>query len=159
MTWTAPTVERVSRSLLPDERALLEGSLEDHRETFLSKCAGLTGEQLALRAVEPSTLSLLGMIRHLADAERWWFRTHVAGLELPDLFVTDAWPDADFDDLDPASAGEDYATYLSEVALCRAAVADLPLDHVFAFPRSGHESNLRWACLLYTSPSPRDGLL
>src|SRR5436309_1076612 len=122
MTWTAPTVERVDRSFVPDERALLEGSLEDHRETFLTKCAGLTGEQLALRAVDPSTLSLLGLVRHLADAERWWFRRQVAGLALPDLYVTEARPDADFDDVDPAAAPGDYATYLAEVALCREAV-------------------------------------
>src|SRR3954454_6189627 len=99
------------------------------------KCAGLSGEQLAQRTAEPSTLSLLGLLRHLADAERWWFRTHLLGLQLPDLYVTDDGPDADFDDLDPLRAEEDYATYLAEVQLCREAIAGLSLDFVFPSPR------------------------
>jgi uncharacterized damage-inducible protein DinB len=145
MSWTAPAVERVRPSPVPDERALLVDSLDHQRATFLSKCAGLTGEQLATLSVEPSTMSLLGLLRHLADAERWWFRTHVSGEEVPDLYVTDAWPDADFDDLDPARAAEDYATYLTEVELCRAAVAELPLDHVFPSPTGKRDTSLRWA--------------
>ena len=145
MTWTAPPVQRSRPNRVPDERALLEESLEQQRETFLNKCTGLTGEQLALRSVEPSTLSLLGLIRHLADAERWWFRTHVSGLTLPDLYVTGDRPDGDFDDLDPLRAEEDYATYLAEVQLCREAVAGLSLDHVFPSPTSKLDVSLRWA--------------
>jgi len=145
MTWTAPEVTRAKSSLVPDERTLLESSLEDQRLTFLTKCAGLSGEQLALRSVEPSTMSLLGLIRHLADAERWWFRTHVAGEPVKDLYVTDDRPDADFDDLDPSAAEQDYAAYLAEVDLCRQAVAGMPLDHLFRSPRRGREASLRWA--------------
>ncbi len=56
-----------------DERATLEGFLDFHRATLELKCRGLTPEQLAERAVPPSSLSLLGLVRHLADVERSWF--------------------------------------------------------------------------------------
>jgi hypothetical protein len=52
------------------ERDALEGWLDFHRATLLHKCAGLTAEQLAMRACPPSTLSLLGLLRHLTDVER-----------------------------------------------------------------------------------------
>jgi uncharacterized damage-inducible protein DinB len=143
MTWTAPMVEVAELSRVPDERTMLVESLEQGRETLLIKCAGLTGEQLALRNVEPSSMSLLGLLRHLADAERWWFRTHLLGLEVPDLYVTEDNEDGDFDDLDPDRAAEDYATYLAEVQLCREAVAGLPLDFVFPSPRQV-DTSLRW---------------
>jgi hypothetical protein len=48
--------------------------LDWHRSTLLWKCAGLTGEQLALASVPPSNLSLLGIVRHMADMEQTWFR-------------------------------------------------------------------------------------
>jgi uncharacterized damage-inducible protein DinB len=144
MTWTAPMIEVANLSRMPDERTMLEESLEQQRETLLMKCSGLTGEQLALRTIEPSSMSLLGLLRHLAEAERWWFRTHLLGLEVPDLYVTDESEDGDFDDLDPSRAEEDYATYLAETALCREAVAGLPLDFVFLSPRHRVDTSLRW---------------
>ena len=70
MTWIAPDVVRAEEPFIADERTMLEGWLEFHRTTLLMKCAGLTGEQLAARAVPPSGLSLLGLIRHSADVER-----------------------------------------------------------------------------------------
>ncbi|CCH79740.1 Mini-circle uncharacterized 19.1 kDa protein [Nostocoides japonicum T1-X7] len=64
-----------------DERALLTGYLRDHRLTLELKCAGLSPEQLALRSVPPSTMSLLGLVRHLANVEAGWFRGVMAGQE------------------------------------------------------------------------------
>src|SRR5690606_41528427 len=57
-----------------DERTMLAGWLDFHRATLEMKCAGLTPEQLVTRSAPPSTLSLLGLVRHMADVERAWFR-------------------------------------------------------------------------------------
>ena len=60
-----------------DERTVLAGYLHDYRLTLELKCAGLDADAMARRSVEPSDLSLLGLVRHLSDAERYWFRGHV----------------------------------------------------------------------------------
>ena len=67
MSWTAPYVARVDEPFTGPERGILEGFLDWHRATLLWKCAGLTGEQLALASVPPSNLSLLGIVRHMAE--------------------------------------------------------------------------------------------
>jgi hypothetical protein len=82
MTWTAPEITRPCPPEAAGERATLEGYLEFHRATLLWKCAGLDGEQLARRSVPPSSLSLLGLVRHLAEAERAWFRREFRGERL-----------------------------------------------------------------------------
>ena len=82
MEWTAPEITRALHPLgnsLSDERALADGWLAAHRETLLWKCGGLTATQLKTRAVEPSALSLLGLVRHMAEVERDWFRRRFAG--------------------------------------------------------------------------------
>lgn len=144
MTWTAPETDRASAPLTGGERESLDGWLDFHRQTLLLKCAGLTGEQLVLRAAEPSTLSLLGLVRHLADVERSWFRRRFAGEQIDPLFWTDASPDGDLDDTDPAAAEADFAAFHAEVELARAAAAGRSLDDTFVHPRSGEEMNLRW---------------
>ena len=53
-----------------DERTVLAGYLHDYRLTLELKCAGLDADAMARRTVEPSDLSLLGLVRHLSDAER-----------------------------------------------------------------------------------------
>lgn len=78
MTWTAPEVTRTSGSLVADERETLEGFLAYYRNTLLTKCAGLTGDQLAEQTVQPSNLTLLGLLRHMAKVERTWFRDRFA---------------------------------------------------------------------------------
>ncbi|HEX4254864.1 MAG TPA: DUF664 domain-containing protein, partial [Streptosporangiaceae bacterium] len=77
--WTVPPVTRHREPVTAGERETLDGLLEWHRATFWWKCAGLTGAQLALRPVPPSSLSLLGLARHLTDTERAWFRRRVGG--------------------------------------------------------------------------------
>jgi hypothetical protein len=96
MTWIAPDVTRVDEPLTGDERATLEGLLDWHRATLLWKCSGLTGEQLAHCAVPPSNLSLLGLIRHVADAERAWFRRRAGGQPVPEVYHREDRPDAAF---------------------------------------------------------------
>ena len=126
--WTAPTVERTEASNVAPERQAVDELLEFHRATFRHKCSGLTGEQLARRGCPPSTMSLLGLVRHLAEVERVWFRRRLAGEDIGPLY--DGW-DVPFDDLDPARAAEDYATYVAEVDAARAVHAAHDLDDTF----------------------------
>src|ERR1700677_2461155 len=86
MTWTAPIVTRDDGPLTGDERPMLQAFLDWHRATLLYKCQGLTGEQLAERAVPPSDLSLLGLIRHMTKVERAWFRQRFAGEPVENVF-------------------------------------------------------------------------
>jgi uncharacterized damage-inducible protein DinB len=72
-------LQRVEPPVLADERTTLAGFLQFQRDTLEMKCAGLTAEQLKLRAVPPSELSLLGLVQHLIDVERGWFREVMAG--------------------------------------------------------------------------------
>jgi hypothetical protein len=93
--------------------------------TLLLKCAGLTGEQLAQVAVPPSNLSLLGIVRHMADVERAWFRIRFRGEALPRLYD---YEDAAFEHADPARAETDFAAFTEECDLARKAVAQASLD-------------------------------
>ena len=82
------------------------------------KCAGLDAEQLARRSVPPSTMSLLGLIRHMADVERNWFRRVMAGEDAPPLYWSDGEADADWNGAgaDPAVVAEAWETWRDEVA-------------------------------------------
>src|SRR5436190_14964509 len=70
------------------EREMLRGFLEYHRATLAMKCDGLSDEDLRLQSMPPSTLSLLGLVRHMAEVERTWFRRVINAEDVP--FV---WPD------------------------------------------------------------------
>src|SRR6201991_5373472 len=74
---------------LGGERATLTEFLRTQRLTLELKCADLDAEQLARRSVEPSTMSLLGLVRHLAEVERATFRRLMAGQDVPKLYVSD----------------------------------------------------------------------
>ncbi|MCA9834286.1 MAG: DinB family protein [Thermomicrobiales bacterium] len=80
--------------------------LKSYRLTILMKCDGLTAEQMATRSVPPSDLSLLGLIRHLAEVERDWRNWILPGEEEPHIY---GGPDADFDDVKPEQAMVDEA--------------------------------------------------
>ncbi|SDM75655.1 DinB family protein [Nonomuraea jiangxiensis] len=144
MIWIAPAATRIDEPFVADERAMLEGFLDWHRGTLLHKCAGLTAAQLTERPLTPSNLSLLGLVRHLTDVERTWFRRRFASQPLPSLYSRPGQPDAAFDDVDPARAAEDLAVLTAEQDAARQATAGMPLDAVFVSPRWGPMS-LRWA--------------
>ena len=146
MTWIAPEVTRTPEPSTGDERAMLDGWLDWHRQTLLMKCSGLTEAQLRHRSVQPSTLSLLGLVRHLVEVERSWFRGRAAGQAVSPAYYSDDNPDGEFDDVDTADAQADLAAYRAEIDLARTAVADLPLEHTFVSPRRG-EISLRWVYL------------
>jgi uncharacterized damage-inducible protein DinB len=128
------------------ERAALDAWLDFQRQTLLSKCAGLTAEQLKRRAVPPSALSLLGLVRHLTDVERWWFRIHAGGQDVPFIYATSENEDADFDDLDGTDAGTVLEAYWAEVVAARLAVSGKQLDDIVR--SHGHHPervrNVRW---------------
>jgi uncharacterized damage-inducible protein DinB len=79
-----------------DERSVLVEYLRVYRLTMEMKCEGLNAEQLARRSVPPSTMSLLGLVRHMADVERNWFRRVMAGEDAPPLYWTEGEVDAEW---------------------------------------------------------------
>jgi uncharacterized damage-inducible protein DinB len=104
MTWTAPDIARTEPDTTAPERRALEQWLRYHRETLLFKCQGLSAEQLKTASAPPSNLTLLGLVRHMAEVERSWFR-HGLGLQTLDmLYCSDDKPDGDFDDVAEADA-------------------------------------------------------
>ncbi|MEW9555854.1 DUF664 domain-containing protein [Nonomuraea sp. NPDC050783] len=131
-----------------DERRLLLDMLRAQRETLRLKCAGVPAE-LARRSVEPSTLSLLGLVRHLADVERRWFRRVLAGQSAPPVFSSDADPDGDFDGAvdDPEVIEAAWRAWEAEVAFAERFVA-----RAAGLDVEGHDAwrgtvSLRWVLL------------
>ncbi|NAZ74764.1 DUF664 domain-containing protein [Kineococcus sp. T13] len=142
--WTAPPApERVEPAGTADERALLAAYLDHHRATFARKVAGLSAEQLRRRAVEPSSLSLLGLARHLAEVERSWWRRRVDGQDVAPLTYDEGNPDGDFDDVGSADAAADLAWLAQEQHLAREVLARHSLDDVFEHAGQGTLS-VRW---------------
>jgi uncharacterized damage-inducible protein DinB len=121
---------------------MLESFLEWHRETLSVKCSGLDSERLRERSVPPSALSLLGLVRHMADVERYWFRMVLDGQEAPAHFWTEKSPDGDFDEVDTADAEASVALWRQEVALARELAGARGLDD--AGVRRGQQVPLRW---------------
>jgi Protein of unknown function (DUF664) len=119
-------IERPDPPKVAGEKDMLVAFLEFHRSTLLWKCEGLTADQLTRQAMPPSTLSLLGLIRHLTDVERGWFRRGIGGETrdtAPPIYYSDDDPEGDIEfgaDVDPAT---DIAAYRAEVERCRAAIA------------------------------------
>ncbi|HEX5189538.1 MAG TPA: DinB family protein [Streptosporangiaceae bacterium] len=147
MTWIAPDVQRAEPDQPAQERAALQCWLDYHRATLLYKCQGLSGEQLTRRTAEPSTLSLLGLVRHMTDVERAWFRRRLAGrADLPSLYWSDEHPDGDFDLADPADAESAFETFRTECELADAAAAGRSLDDTFV-SSDGNTLDLRWIYL------------
>jgi uncharacterized damage-inducible protein DinB len=117
---------------LGDERTTLNEFLRGQRLTLQVKCNGLDAEQLASRAVEPSTLSLLGLVRHMAEVERGWFRRRFAGLDVPKRYQTQTDPDADFNDAvaDPAVVEEAWLAWREEIDFAEQFTRDHDLGFV-----------------------------
>ncbi|WP_373299828.1 DinB family protein [Streptomyces xantholiticus] len=139
------TDERPEPSTTAAERDMLEGFLDYHRETLLMKCAGLDDEQLRRAVLAPSELTLMGLIRHLAEVERYWFREVMEGQELPDLYSTERDRDGDFHVTDGDTWAQAHETWLAEVAEARKISAGHGLDDV-SVSRSRHAEgfSLRW---------------
>jgi uncharacterized damage-inducible protein DinB len=136
------TVERTEPPYVLPEREMLDSWLEYHRATLLWKCDGLEDAQLKLRTVEPSSMSLLGLVRHMTEVERNWFRRVLDGQDAPALYYDEANPDGDFDDVDDADVTADLARFAAELDAVRTIAAAHGLDHTGV--RRGEEVSLRW---------------
>jgi uncharacterized damage-inducible protein DinB len=116
--WLDPADDpRDTGAELTDERDTLSEYLRAYRLTLEMKCADLDAEQLARRSVPPSTLSLLGLVRHMAEVERSWFRRVMAGQDPAKLYCTDDNSDGDFDDAraDPSVVEQAWSAWRDEV--------------------------------------------
>ena len=130
------------------EKETLWNYLKHYRLTLEMKCDGLDAEQMARRSVPPSTMSLLGLVRHLAGVERGWFQEVLAGREgLPPLYEdTPEQPDADFDGAvaDPAVVEQAWQDWRDEVRFADAWMETLPEDGLGrSVPRRGDEIPVR----------------
>ena len=128
---------------LGDERTTLVEALRRQRLTLEMKCAGLDAEAMARRSVEPSTMSLLGLVRHLAEVERSTFRVMMAGHDAPRLYCSDTDRDGDFDGAlpDPDVVVEAWDRWRSEVDFATRFVSAAPsLDITGDDPSNEHGS-------------------
>ncbi len=119
--WVDPGADpRDTGTELADERTTLNEYLRAYRLTLEMKCADLDAEQLARRSVPPSTMSLLGLVRHMADVERNWFRRVLAGQDAPTLYCADD-RDGDFNGAlpDPDLVDEAWRSWRAEVAFAQ----------------------------------------
>jgi hypothetical protein len=124
---------------LGDERTALIEYLRCTRLTLEMKCSGLDAEALARRSVEPSTMSLLGLVRHLAEMERHTFRSVMAGHDAPRLFCSDTDPDGDFDGAvpDPQVVAGAWDAWRAEVDFAERFVAGSPSLDITGNDRGG----------------------
>jgi uncharacterized damage-inducible protein DinB len=140
---TAPARDEPGYDL--DERGLLTSYLDYHRATLATKCAGLTGEQLVQRSAEPSTLSLLGLIRHLAEVERSWFGECLDGQPRAPMYYSDTNPDGDFDDTEVEAAADDVTAWQAQCAESRRILDSFPaLGDRSRGSRHGGQPTVRW---------------
>lgn len=129
-----------------DERATLTGFLRYQRETLEMKCAGLDPADLARRSVDPSTLSLLGLVRHMAEVERIWFRQVLAGQDAPPHFYSETNPDGEFVGAKPDAelVAQAFDSWRAEVEFAERFVAEAPDLDVTGSERWRGAMSLRW---------------
>jgi uncharacterized damage-inducible protein DinB len=123
------------------ERGTLVDFLQRKRQTLGLKCQGLTADQLARRSVPPSNMSLLGLIRHMADVERYWFRHVLSGEDAPRRYRTPDAHDADFNGAtaEPDVVDEAWAAWRDEIAYAEHCVASFEdLGTTVLTPRGNH---------------------
>ena len=138
-----PAVTRPEPPYVGDDRTMLPAWLDYQRATLLRKCELLEGDALARRSVPPSTLSLLGLVRHMTIVEWSWFEKVFAGRSTPEPISTDDDVDADFNDLDPARAMDDIEVFQRQCDVSRSIVADAGSFDDMAASTRRHVS-LRW---------------
>ncbi len=138
----AVTIERTEPPFILPEREMLEAWLEYHRATLLWKCEGLKPDELRQRSVPPSSMSLLGLVRHMSEVERAWFRRGLAGEDAPGIYFSDTNPDGDFDDVDTADLESDFACFREECERARKIASSLALDDTGT--KHGKPVPLRW---------------
>ena len=112
------TTERAAIPATASEREMLRGYLDFHRATLAMKCEGLTDDELRRQSMPPSTLSLLGLVRHMAEVERSWFRRIVAGEDVP-LIWSDSFDFQVAHDVRGADRQEAFDAWRAEIEHAR----------------------------------------
>jgi uncharacterized damage-inducible protein DinB len=139
------TTDRAMPPLQADERTTLESWLDFYRATLVVKCDGLSDEQLRTTSVPPSPLTLLGLVQHMAEVERNWFRRVLLGEQVPPIYDPEAdpaGPDGGFDLADGVAFATARATWEAEVAQARTNASARGLDETSPF--MGGQVTLRW---------------
>ena len=141
-------LERATPPMTGDERTTIEAWLDFQRHTLLLKCEGLDDAQLRLMSVPPSPLTLQGLMQHMAEVERNWFRRVLAGENAPPIYgrASDtSGHDGGFELLDDVGFAEAEETWRREIDAARAICARFALDDTRPF--HGAEVSLRWIYL------------
>jgi len=137
------STDRVLAPFEADERTTLTGFLDFQRATLAVKCEGLTDDQLRQQAVPPSRLSLLGLVRHMAEVERNWFRPVLGGEPMTLYFGSEMDWEASFREVPTADVAEAFRIWRAECDHSRALTTAAPSLDVRGFRHSGYVS-LRW---------------
>ncbi len=137
--------DRATPPMSAGERETLEGWLDFYRATLARKCAGLTDAQLRTAAAPPSPLTLLGLVQHMAEVERNWFRRVLTGEQAPPIYDPEADPDGRDGGFE-LSADTSFETaeriWHEEVDLARTNCAARELGQTSTF--MGAAVSLRW---------------
>lgn len=115
-----------------------------HRATLLMKCEGLEDEDLVRRAVPPSSLSLLGLVRHSTEVEQYWFERVFLGLEVHPPYSSDERRDGDFDELDSEPASDAIAHFLAQCEGSREIARTHQLEDLSVLEREDGRVSLRY---------------
>ncbi|HEX2905121.1 MAG TPA: DinB family protein [Jatrophihabitans sp.] len=137
--------KRIDPPTAADEKATLLAFLDYQRQTLLLKCAGLSPEQLLARSVPPSSLCLLGLVRHLTEVEFGWLHVRFAGEPDREIYGPgDA--DLEVSEADAQSVAEAFGRYAEFVARSQQIVAGADLSQLTCTPhqRTGEHFSLRW---------------
>ena len=137
--------KRIDPPAIADEKTTSVAFLDYHRQTMLLKCAGLTPAQLVSRSAPPSSLCLLGLVRHLTEVEFGWLHARFAGEPDREIYGPgDA--DLDVSEADEQSVAAAFALYAEFVAMSQQILAEASLDDITAqaHPRTGENFSLRW---------------
>ncbi|MFJ9563606.1 DinB family protein [Streptomyces fuscichromogenes] len=139
--------DRIGPPNFGSERDMLRAFLDYHRATLAMKCEGLTDEELRRQSMPPSTLSLLGLVRHLAEVERAWFRRVFEDNDAPMVWSDEIDFQAAYD-ASESTRQEAFAAWEAEVAASRRIErAAVSLDQAGYQPRWEEEVSLRMVML------------
>ncbi|MCO5969682.1 DinB family protein [Actinoallomurus soli] len=141
------TVDRIAPPIIGGEREMLRAFLDYHRATLAMKCEGLSDEDLRRASVPSSALSLLGLVRHMAEVERTWFRIVIDGEDIP-LVWSDAGDYQVAYDASASTRSEAFAAWRAEVEHARRIEESAEsLDVTGHQPKWGEDVSLRMVML------------